>query len=374
MSKENNGKKVLVGMSGGVDSSVSAMLLLEQGYEVEGVFMNFWTDPAFASQKETTSCKNAQKVARQLGIKFHTIDRQGVFKEKVVGDLNKGLEKGVTPNPCVRCNRTVKFAELLKFAKEIGADYIATGHYAQIEKKNDAFVLKKGSDPLKDQSYFLYTLNQARLKKILFPVGGLTKVKVKALAKKAKLSNSKGESAGLCFLSGASPKEYVKKTQKLVPGKIFSKKGAELGEHLGYQMYTIGQKAPIGGPDGPWFITDIIVRKNEIIVTNNPMDPQLCSNVILLKNCSWVTGASPKSSKKFQIKIRYGKLEIPGKVFTLKRNECRIELDDPIKAVTPGQSAVVYNKDIVVGGGIIKEKSLQISQNKRKKHYATPKS
>lgn len=382
-SEELKQKRVVIGMSGGVDSSVAAALLLEEGYEVIGVFMKLWTDPDQEIQENTEitvvenkccsldSHNDADRVAAKLGIPLYTINFRDPFKTIVVDPFLVELAKGRTPNPCIWCNQTVRFDLLFKQSKKLGADYVATGHYAQKVERAGEASLKKGVDTIKDQSYFLHTLKQAVLKDLLFPVGHMTKDQVRAEATKRDLyTKSKHESQGLCFTAGKNHTDFVKKYLPLEPGKIISEKGVVLGDHLGLPLYTLGQRAPVGGPDGPWFITKKDSETNSIFVTNDPRDPKLFSKEILIDDVNWISNSPPEPGSEFKIKVRHGHVPIPGTIEPLKSGQCRVTFHVPIRAVTPGQSAVCYDKDTVIGGGVIVSTTSVTSESSQKNTYA----
>lgn len=340
MPKDKN-KKVIVAMSGGVDSSVAAALLKKQGFDVIGVFMKFWSPTG--STKENRCCtpdseKRARLVAKKLGIPFYVYNFEKEFKKRVVDYFLKTSKKGDTPNPCVVCNKDIKFGLLLDKALKLGADYVATGHYAQI--KGDKLLMAK--DKNKDQSYFLWQLNQKQLKRVLFPVGKYTKTQVRALAKKFKLPTADTpESMEVCFVN-KSVGDFLSKYLKKKPGNIIDVDGNILGRHQGLWFYTIGQRKGIGiASKKPYYVLEKNIKKNELIVTQK----DLFSKELTIKDVKWISGKQPL---KANVKIRYRSQLVPATIYNN-----RIVLKKPQRAITPGQSAVFYIGRELIGGGII---------------------
>jgi len=360
-------KKILVAMSGGVDSSVAAALLLEKNYEVQGIFMKFW-NPGIVSplQKNTgvnIACARenwvaAKKVARKLGIKIKAVNFQKVFKERVVDEFLGWQRFGLTPNPCIVCNQKVKFGEFLKFADQEGADSIATGHYVQIKESEGRYSLYRGADSNKDQSYFLYRLKTDQLSRIVFPLGNRTKPEIRDLAKHYDLPVAgKSESQEICFVPDNNHPAFLHKYLKFAmkPGDIVDKSGQVLGEHIGLPAYTIGQRRGIKiGGIGPFFVLKKDLAGNKLIVTKDEKD--LLSDSFTLLDIHWV-GASSRLPLSCRIQVRYRSPAIPGEV--IKSDEkLTVRLEKPLRAITPGQAAVFYEKDMVLGGGVIKENNL----------------
>ena len=329
-------KKVVVAMSGGVDSSVAAALLKKEGFEVVGVFMKFWGNGKCCTPE---SEKRARLVCEKLGIPFYVFNFSKEFKKEVVDYSKKQEELGLTPNPCVICNKEIKFGLFLKKASSLGADYIATGHYARIQrtaKNGQRIKLLRGKDKNKDQSYFLWKLDKKILKYLLFPVGGYAKSEVIQLAKKFELPVLDiPESQDVCFSI-----KHIK-----TPGPIKTRPGLVLGEHGGLWGYTIGQRKGIGLAGGPYYVLDKDIKKNQLIVTKNEKD--LYQRELTVKNINWL-GDVRRPNLKVMAQIRYRQNPVPA---VIKKN--KIIFDKPQKAITSGQSVVFYNKNQLIGGAII---------------------
>ncbi len=344
----------MVAMSGGVDSSVAVALLKKKGFDVVGVFMRFWSEPASGAGCAMNKCcsfeayNDARRVAQKLEIPIYTLNMKVPFKKLVVDYFLKEYQAGRTPNPCVECNRFIKFGELLRKAKAMGAEYVATGHYARVNGGK----LLKGKDPEKDQSYFLYTLTQDKLKQVLFPVGDYNKPWVRAMAKKfGLLVHAKKDSQEVCFV-GASLKNFLKKYLKVKSGKILElESGKNLGEHDGLPFYTIGQRRGLALSGGPWYVVKMDAKKNILYISRN--EKKLLSKEFTAEKVNWVSGSAPKLPLRVKAKIRYKHKEAPCVIKKIKNN-FKIIFDKPQRAVTAGQSAVFYRGDEVLGGGVIK--------------------
>lgn len=349
-------KKIFVAMSGGVDSSVAAALLKKQGEQVAGVFIRFWAE---SPKKKNLCCSGraeraARAVALKLKIPFFVFYFERDFKKAVVDYFLDEVAGSRTPNPCVICNKKIKFGLLLKKITALGGDFLATGHYARLRREilNSKsqirnYKLFQAKDKNKDQSYFLYQLNQKQLRKIIFPLGNYTKDEVIKMAKKWRLPFYKNESFDLCFAAG-DPKAFIKKYLKLKPGKILNLKGEFLGAHQGLALYTIGQRKGLRISQGPWWVIKKDKRKNILYVSNNEKD--LYSNCLFVKRVNWIAGQAPKFPIKALVKIRYKSQ--PAQVIISKT---MVKFKKPQRAITPGQSAVFYKKEEVIGGGIIHE-------------------
>lgn len=355
--KKNAGNKIIVAMSGGVDSSVAAYLLKKQGFDVIGVFLHFWKEKNAKTENKCCSEKSladAREVSRKIGIPLYTMNFSGQFKKIVVDDFVDGYKSGRTPNPCVVCNKNVKLGLLIKRAKKMGYDYVATGHYVKL-KNVGKIKLLRGKDENKDQSYFLYTLNQTELKHLLFPLGDYKKDQVRAMAKKIGLPVAeKRESQEICFIPEKSHNDFLKRQLKLKKGKIIEIGGNIIGEHNGLPLYTIGQRkgVEIGGI-GPFYVAKKDMKKNILYVTKGKDDPILYSSGLIAKNVNWVSGQEPKMPFVCQAVIRYRHKAVESIIKKIKANNYQVNFQEPQRAITPGQSIVFYNKDEVLGGGII---------------------
>lgn len=346
-------------MSGGVDSSVAAQLLKNQGHEVAGVFLHFWKDEAPGGRAENRCCSlesllDAKMVAAKIGIPFYTFDFSQPFKKTVVDNFLSEYQAGRTPNPCVICNKQIKIGRLLKYARALGFDYVATGHYLQIKKIGRSIKLLKAKDKNKDQSYFLYTFTPDELKHLLFPLGRYTKAQVRSLATKFKLSvASKPESQDICFLSG-DHNNFLRRYLSLKPGEIRTlEDNKKLGEHQGLSLYTIGQRRGLVGGTGPYYVAKFDYRKNILYVVKNWNEEILYTPSFTAKKVNWLSGRAPKRSIRCQAVIRYGHPAMPCLVKIKNKNDYTVEFTKPQRAVTPGQSVVFYQKEEVLGGGII---------------------
>ncbi len=346
--------KVVSAMSGGVDSSVATALLKEAGFDVIGVFMKFWAGDNLNKQYNRCcskeSEKRARKVASILKIPFYVVDFKKEFKSKIVNPFLVNYGKSITPNPCVVCNKEIKFGLLLKKAKSLGADFIATGHYARIKKEGSELALIKAKDKEKDQSYFLWKLSQSQLKHILFPVGGYLKSEVRKMAKDFKLPVfDLPDSQEVCFID-KNINEFLKKYLKIKPGNIVNIKGKAIGIHQGLWFYTIGQRKGIKLSGGPYYVVDKDKRKNRLIVSKNKKD--LYEKELNLENVSWISSKKPNLPLKVKAKIRYGHKSTEAVVSKIKTKYV-LKFKKPQIAITPGQSAVFYDKNKLVGGGVI---------------------
>lgn len=358
-----NNTKIFVGLSGGVDSAVSAARLQEQGYEVHGIFMKNWTGDEFGIQADCPWEEDqaaAESVAKHLNIPFRSYNFEKEYREQVVEYFFNEFEAGRTPNPDVMCNTKIKFDVFLKRAITDGADMIATGHYAQIHKSENSGVLElhKGADPKKDQTYFLHTLNQEQLNKAVFPIGHLQKSSVRELAEKYGLPNAKRkDSQGICFIGEIDVQEYLRSHISTKPGKIVNyDTGEELGDHDGVYFYTIGQRKGmgLGGPGAPYYVVDKDIQKNELIVVRGNYHPALAKKSVDLESIHWIDGSDspdlPKAGEDIQAAIRYQQKPQPAKVYP---TELKIEFAEPQRAITSGQSAVLYQGTKCLGGGVI---------------------
>lgn len=351
-------------MSGGVDSSVTALLLQEAGYEVIGVTLSIWEEEPTFSSKDYRGCcsfeavNDAKKVAHQLGVPHYTLNFKEKFKKSVIDYFAQEYLAGRTPNPCLKCNQIIKFDLLLKKALSLGADYLATGHYAQVkfDKTKKAHLIKEGKDTLKDQSYVLYMLNQSNLPYLLFPLGELQKQVVREIAKKKGLHVAgKRESQEICFIQenhyGEFLQKYLPETSK--PGPIVNKNGKLLGEHRGVIYYTIGQRKGLRiSSTKPLYVIAIEPSKNTLIVGE---ERELFQKKFLANQVNWIFWSKPPTEFRAQVKIRYKSKKVPVSVKVLGKEEFEVTFDEPQKAIAPGQAAVLYDNETVLGGGIIEK-------------------
>lgn len=352
-----NKPKVVVAMSGGVDSSVAAALLKEQGYDVIGVFMQFWY-PSGVDYGENRCCSlesfnEAREVAQLLDIPIHKVNFGKEFKKTIVDEFINEYRVGHTPNPCVACNKFIKFDLLLKYAQTVfGADYLATGHYVELQKnKSSLFNLLRPADKDKDQTYFLYNLKQSQLKHLLFPLGGYRKSEIRARAKKLKLKiHDKADSQEVCFV-GKSHNDFLKQYLKPKSGKIIDETGKALGEHRGLVFYTLGQRTGLGLSGGPWYVIETKRRTNQLVVSKNSDNLKLLKHQVFFKSPNWVAGA-PKFPITCQAQIRYRTKAI---ACVVKKSGTKLvaEFKQPPHAATAGQSIVFYDGEQLLGGGVI---------------------
>ena len=377
MVKAKAKKRVIVGMSAGVDSSVAAALLKEQGYDVVGVFLHFWKEPGQDALRENKCCslesqQDARKVAQILDIPLYTVNAAQEFKREVVDYFLEETKAGRTPNPCVVCNERIKFNFLFKKMLEMDADFVATGHYAEVKNIDGKFHLYTSSDEEKDQTYFLYSLSQNQLSRILFPVGTYKKPAIRKIAEKIKLPVfDKEDSQGLCFTPEKTPTKFIKRNLKLSPGDIITTDGKKIGTHDGLELYTIGQRKGINiGGNGPYFVVERDFKNNQLIVTNNEQDEQIFKKSMLVELKNWIAG-EPELPLEVNVKIRYrhplvrgiikqvtsDKRQVTsksGQRSKVKGQVYEVEFLEKQKAITPGQSAVFYADDNeVLGGGTI---------------------
>ena len=354
--------RVVVGMSGGVDSSVSAWLLKQQGHEVVGLFMKNWEDDddsEYCSSRQ--DWLDAVSVADLIGIDIEAVNFATEYKDRVFAEFLREYAAGRTPNPDVLCNAEIKFKAFLDHAMRLGAERIATGHYARVRETDAGWQLLRGLDPTKDQSYFLHRLNQAQLARTLFPVGELPKTEVRRIAAAIGLPNArKKDSTGICFIGERPFREFLNRYLPTRPGPMKTPDGRVVGEHIGLAFYTLGQRRGIGlggsrdGSGQPWFVARKEVASNTLYVAQGHDHPWLLTRTLRADAASWVAGGAPEAARDYGAKTRYRQAD----------SACRIEpatsadgfalsFAQPQWAVTPGQSAVLYDGDVCLGGGII---------------------
>jgi tRNA-specific 2-thiouridylase len=361
--------RVVVAMSGGVDSSVAAALLVERGYEVVGMMMRLWNEPANGLQPAANRCctpdqmADARRVAEQLDIPFYVLDVREQFRQVIVQFYLDEHEAGRTPNPCVECNRQIRFKYLLERALALGAEYLATGHYARIRRTDDGYQLLQGVDGHKDQSYVLYTLGQQQLAQVSFPIGEYTKDQVRELAQQFGLPVAgKRESQDLCFLKDGDYRRFVHehRSQVVTPGPILDEAGLELGRHDGLVNYTIGQRKGLGiAAAEPLFVLNKDAARNALIVG---LRDSLGRRELAATGVNWI-GARPHAPVHAQVKIRYKATPIEAVVIPTSEDTTTVHFDEPVYGVTPGQAAVFFDGEVCLGGGLIAEKMDADSDN-----------
>jgi tRNA-specific 2-thiouridylase len=354
----SNRKRVVVAMSGGVDSSVAAALLQQQGYEVIGMMMRLWSEPG--SEVTNRCCTPdamalARRVSAQLGIPFYAIDAQDVFRENVVQYFIDGYTQGITPNPCLVCNRQIRWEFLLNRALALGAEAMATGHYTRLSRVGQGPVqLLKAVDPAKDQSYVLHVLTQAQLVHALFPLGGYTKPQVRQLAREFNLPVAeRAESQDLCFLGRGDYRSFLLRHAPVAEtqGPILTQDGKVLGEHQGLSAYTIGQRKGLGiAASEPLFVLRKEPERNALIVGRHE---ELGRQELEAARINWIAGQPPAQSFRGQVKIRYKAQEAPASLTLLNEQRVAVRFDAPLRDITPGQAAVFYDGEVCLGGGII---------------------
>lgn len=350
---------VVVGLSGGVDSAVAAALLQHDGFRVSALFMKNWEeDDAGSKCSAAEDLAEAQKVCAHLGIPLHTINFSHEYWERVFEHFLAELRVGRTPNPDVLCNREIKFRAFLDHARTLGADAIATGHYASVRRNANAYQLLKGRDPGKDQSYFLYALGQEALRATRFPIGELMKHDVRRLAREFGLPNhARKDSTGICFIGERDFRDFLARYLPRKPGDIVSVEGQHKGRHTGLAFYTIGQREGlgIGGPGAAWYVADKRMADNTLVVAQGDDHPALHATGLIATDPHWISGHAPSFPLRCTVKIRYRQHDVP---CTLSADDRTISVrfDTPQRAVTPGQFAVFYSGDECLGGSVIEQR------------------
>ncbi len=356
-----NRSRVIVGLSGGVDSSVAALLLQRFGYEVHAVFMKNWEDsyePGYCAAAE--DLEDAQAVCEALGIPLHKVNFSTEYRQRVFDYFLQEHRCGRTPNPDVLCNKEIKFKAFLHYAERLGGDYLATGHYARVHGFRGHRRLLKGRDPTKDQSYFLHALSQEQLAKVLFPIGELHKKDVRALARDADLTTyDKCDSTGICFIGERDFQAFLRRYLPTTPGEIRTPEGETLGTHAGLAFYTVGQRQGLGiggrrGSKGePWYVIDKNMSDNTLIVVQGSRHPGLFHRCLQASRPHWIAGRPPPLPCRCQAKIRYRQAEQPCRIDSLDDSSCVVTFDEPQRAITPGQSVVFYSAEECLGGATI---------------------
>jgi tRNA-uridine 2-sulfurtransferase len=349
--------KVVVAMSGGVDSSVAAALLQEQGYEVTGMMLRLWSEPGKEDSNRCCtpdSMAQARRVAAKLDIPFYVVDAKDVFHNTVVQYFLDGYARGETPNPCLVCNRQIRWTFLLDHALALGADFMATGHYVRIQRTEKGSQLMRAVDRNKDQSYVLHVLTQEKLARALFPVGEYTKPEIRQIAERYGLPTaSRKDSQDLCFLAGEDYRSFLQRNAAtmLQPGQIVTQDGQSLGEHTGLANYTIGQRKGLGvASPVPLYVLGKNAITNTLIVGTQD---ELGSHELTARDVNWLSGEAPYEPFRAEVKIRYTAKEAWAWVTPTAGGQVRVEFDEPQRDITAGQAAVFYQGDLMLGGGII---------------------
>jgi len=357
---EQRRTRVVVGMSGGVDSSAAAALLREQGYDVIGVTLKLWTQDCLSQAQDLFKCCGAKAVADvravcdRLGIAFHLIDEAEEFRQHVIQYFADEYKAGRTPNPCILCNERLKFGNLVRRARELGAEYVATGHYARLEQRDGRVLLKRGRDLSKDQSYFLFSLRQDQLARAMFPLGDKSKSEAREIACRFHLKTAdKAKSVEICFVPDHDYGKFLRESSLAQQhrGEIVDLQGRVLGHHDGIEFYTVGQRKGLRIAAGkPLYVVDLDAAHNRVIVGD---ESALARDEFAVDRCNWIAFDQPPASLEATVKIRYNHPGTPATVTPLSDGKAKVELHIPQRAITPGQAAVFYQDDLVVGGGWI---------------------
>ena len=349
--------RVVVGMSGGVDSSVAALLLKRAGYEVVGLFMKNWEDDdtdEYCSTRQDFI--DAAAAADVIGVELEAVNFAAEYKDRVFAEFLREYSAGRTPNPDVLCNAEIKFRAFLDHAMRLGAAKIATGHYARVTERQGRFQLLRGLDASKDQSYFLHRLTQEQLSRAMFPVGELKKSEVRRLAQEAGLPNhAKKDSTGICFIGERPFREFLNRYLPREPGPMVDDKGRVVGEHIGLAFYTIGQRKGIGlgGAGEPWYVASKELPTNKLVVVQGHDHPLLMKRTLAASDTAWVAGQAPPAGTAHSAKTRYRQADAPCTLSQVLESEIRVDFPAPQWAVTPGQSVVLYDAEVCLGGGVI---------------------
>lgn len=364
-------EKIIVGMSGGVDSSVSALLLIEQGYEVEGLFMKNWEeDDTQEYCSAAIDLADARQVCDKLNIPLHTVNFSSEYWDNVFEFFLEEYRAGRTPNPDIMCNKEIKFKAFLDHAQRLGATKIATGHYVRSRTQNNQTQLLRGLDENKDQSYFLYALDQYQLSQALFPVGELDKPEVRALAEKHGLTTfNKKDSTGICFIGERKFKDFLERFIPAQPGSIESLEGETMGEHSGLMYYTIGQRQGLGiggtehGSNEPWYVVEKRMDTNKLIVTQGKNHPGLLHTHCRISALHWINPIDTRHPVVCKAKTRYRQDDQNCRIIDIDKDTAIVEFEKKQRAVTPGQALVIYHDEICLGGATI-ESAFNLSTEK----------
>jgi len=359
------GSRVIVALSGGVDSAVTALLLKRAGHEVQGLFMHNWEEDEQGYCTSAGDFQDARRVAAELSIPLHRVDLTSQYRRQVFADFLAAYRAGLTPNPDVLCNREIKFGDCLRHAARLGGELLATGHYARIVQAGDGPELHKGVDAGKDQSYFLHAVRRERFARVLMPLGELLKDEVRALARSAGLPVAeKRDSTGICFIGERPFRQFLEEYVPHRPGPIRSVDGAALGEHIGLPFYTLGQRGGIGiggqrgGSGAPWYVVGKQPADNTLLVAQGEEHPALYSRRLLTSEVNWLCASPPPLGDGITVRLRYRQADQPARVELAADGGVAIEPQQPQRAVTPGQSAVLYRDTRCLGGGVIVQTGL----------------
>ncbi|WP_239254045.1 tRNA 2-thiouridine(34) synthase MnmA [Listeria ilorinensis] len=369
MIKDNSKTRVVVGMSGGVDSSVTAYLLKKQGYDVIGIFMKNWDDTdEFGVCTATEDYEDVIRVAGQIGIPYYAVNFEKQYWEKVFTYFLDEYKLGRTPNPDVMCNKEIKFKAFLEHAESLGADYVATGHYARVREEDGEVKLLRGIDQNKDQTYFLNQLSQEQLSKVMFPLGGMEKSEVRQIALEAELATAKKkDSTGICFIGERNFKSFLSEYLPAQPGEMMTLEGKRMGKHDGLMYYTIGQRhgLGIGGDGDPWFVAGKDLEKNVLFVAQGFHHDSLYSDSLIATDISFTSNKPKEKEFHATAKFRYRQKDTGVTVQLHDDGTASVLFDEPVRAITPGQAVVFYDGDVCLGGGTIDT----VIKNKQKLTY-----
>jgi tRNA-specific 2-thiouridylase len=356
-------RRVVVGMSGGVDSSVTALLLKQQGYDVVGLFMKNWEDDdseEYCSSRQ--DLVDAVSVADTIGIPIEAVNFSREYKDRVFSAFLSEYRAGRTPNPDILCNAEIKFKAFLDHAMQLGADTIATGHYARVRERDGLFELLRAEDGSKDQSYFLHRLNQRQLSHVMFPLGNIRKSEVRAIAAARGLHNhAKKDSTGICFIGERPFREFLNRYLPTRPGEMVTPDGTPVGQHIGLSFYTIGQRQGLGiggardASGAPWFVAGKDMANNRLVVVQGHDHPALLAPCLSALDSHWISGTPPATNRPYAAKTRYRQADARCRIASLSGDACEIVFGEPQWAVTPGQSVVIYDGDVCLGGAIIEQ-------------------